>query len=180
MKKTDFDKILRNYVLQQLKYIKEHEEIIEILTPLVGKPINHQTLNKKRMGKFELVSNYGHFNIVGDYSHLIGYKNSKESYINIEPSSEFGRGFKYLDNCHGEAAKNRINKINSVDAKNAFEIFKKIDKAYNNLKDAFNEIESNNLDSYNFPCFYEIFELIEGVEGNKSETPLYKIYQLKK
>ena len=125
--KEKFAQILDSYIKNEQEYISEHEAIKEILKPLVGKPINGKTLNTKRLNGFKFDSRYGMFHIEGKFSHLIGYQNSSgyghsEDLIAIE-KSEGSRGFEYFDACHGSAAKNRIEQIQTLDKEKAFNLF---------------------------------------------------------
>jgi len=164
MKKSEFNKILKNYIDRESELIKEHEEVKAILKPLEGKPINGQVLNKKRLGKFRFTQSAGLYHIQGKYSHLIGYVNS-ENIISIQ-KTEYSRGFEYFDQCNGRAALERIEQIQNMDREKAFSIFSKIDKHFNAMVDLFGEIKSNKLDSYYFPVFYDVLNSIYKAKSN--------------
>ena len=60
MERKDFDKIIADYIASEEESIKENEEVIAILLPLIGKPINGRTLNKKVLDeKFKVTAEYG-------------------------------------------------------------------------------------------------------------------------
>ena len=52
--KKAFNDILSNYIADENKMIAEHEEVKEILLPLIGKEISGRVLNEKSLGKFKL------------------------------------------------------------------------------------------------------------------------------
>lgn len=164
MKRETFDQVLNDYIDREQDCINEHNEIKEILLPLVGKVANGQTLNKKRLGKFKLDLRYGMIHIEGKYSHLIGYQNSSgyshnESLIAVE-KTDFSRGFEYFDACNGSAAIKRIEQIKESDKDKAFNLFNNIDIHFNALKQLFGQIETQNFGSYDFPVYYNLLKSI--------------------
>lgn len=178
MEREQFEKILSDYISQEQEYINEHNEIKEILLPLVGKVANGQTLNKKRLGNFKLDLRYGLIHIEGKYSHLIGYQGSgygtNENLIAVE-KTDFSRGFEYFDACHGRAALERIEQIKNADKDKAFELFNKIEHHFNALKELFGDLETNNFDSYHFPAYYEVLRSIHSDDKYLKLTDFYYI-----
>lgn len=171
-----FDEILEAYIKQGQEYIDEHEAIKEILKPLVGKPINGRTLNEKRLNGLKFDSRHGMFHIEGKFSHLIGYQNSfgyghHEDLIAIE-KSEGSRGFEYFDACHGSAAKERIEQIQSLDREKAFNLFSQVESHFNSLRQLFGQIENENLGSYGFPAYYDVLRAIYNDDDNNNFNKL--------
>ena len=172
MKKSEFKKVVTNYIKEEEERIKEHEEVINILKPLEGKQFNFKTFNKKNLKGFKFVSENGMFYIKGKYSHLIGY--GKTPGVNVEQ-------FKDWDACNGKAAAERIEKIRSVDIERAFKIFNQIDKRFNELRNLFGDIEIEKLDSFNFPPYYDILRLIkEDKETSSDEIRMSDFYYIRK
>jgi len=174
---TMLQTIIENQISLEQSYIAEHEEIKAILLPLEGKPINGQTLNQKRLGeKFKLKESYGMFYMVGDYEHLIGYKNS-ENIIHVSGKEGESRGFEHFDACHGSAAQKRINQLQAVDSTKAAEIFSTIQTAFETLKTAFGDLERNKLTAFHFPAYYEALRTIQ---GEQKEIELNRFYHIRK
>lgn len=156
--------LIKEAIKREESYISEHNEILELLTPLDGKDINKRTLNSKRLGeKFKFRFQYGMFHIDGKYSHLIGYRENPT--INIEQ-------FKKYDACHGSAAEGRINKLKNIDVAKLEKISRKIDKHFNAIRETFGEIESNKLDSFNNPIYYDMLRNIYKDEDNNSYSKI--------
>jgi hypothetical protein len=185
MTKQKFDAILTAYIEQEQDYIKEHEQIKDILKPLEGKPINGRTLNDKRLNGFKFVNQYGMFHIYGKYSHLIGYENS-ENTISVDGRDagvdETGltipkhRGFKYMDACNGSAAQERIDKIKAIDHAKAFDVFQKIETHFNELRRLFGTVENEGLGSFDFPAYYSVLsQIYEPKNGDLKLTDFYFI-----
>jgi hypothetical protein len=181
MTKQDFKNILSSYVAEQQSYINEHNEIKAILLPLVGKPINGRTLNKKVLGeKFTFSVEYGSLCYVkGEYTHLIGYANS-ENIIAVEPIENISRGFNYFDACNGRAAQDRIHQIQNMDFDKAFGLFSEIEKSFNKLRELFGKLETSKLGSYYFPAYYDVLNTIYTPEKNHSSIKLSDFYYIRK
>lgn len=159
-----FDSVLTAYIEQEQDYINEHNQIRDILLPLVGKPIDGRTLNEKRLNGFKLVPQYGMYYIKGKYKHLIGYQNS-ENLIAVEKTN-YSRGFDYFDNCSGGAAAERIKQIEAANKDKAFELFSSIEQNFNELRRLFSEVEDKNFGSYHFPAYYEVLKTIYKEENS--------------
>ncbi len=179
MTKKQFKTILEAYKAQELKYIAEHLQIRAILLPLIGKPINGKTLNSKVLGDFKYSCEYGSLcYIKGEYTHLIGYSDS-ENTIAVEPIEGVSRGFDYFDNCHGGAAQERINQIDSLDFEKAYNIYSQIDKHFNKLRELFGDVERMKLGSYHFPPYYSVLNAIYKGEDSK-DIKLTDFYFIRK
>lgn len=152
MKKTDFKKVLTNYIKEEEARIKEHEEVLKMLQPLEGKQFNFRTFNKKVLKEFNFVPEYGMFYIKGKTSHLIGYRETPG--VNVEQ-------FKDWDACNGRAAKQRIEQIKNLDTDKAFKLFNQIEKHFNKLRELFGDIEREKLGSFNFPPYYDVLKMIK-------------------
>ncbi len=178
-----FDAILSAYIEQEQDYIKEHEAIKEILNPLLGKPINGRTLNEKRLNGFKYVQEYSMHYIKGKYTHLIGYINSgygNENVISIEKDEVTGhRGFEYLDNCNGGAAKERIELIKMSNKEKGFAIFKSIEEHFNALRRLFSEIDDMKFGSYHFPCYYDVLNSIYKEQDGRNDLKLTDFYHIR-
>ena len=172
MKKSEFKKVIANYIKDEEKRIREHEEVLNMLQPLEGKQFNFRTFNEKNLKGFKFIPEYGMFYIKGDYSHLIGYRETP--CVNIEQ-------FKEWDACNGRAAAERIEKIRSTDIERAFKIFNRIDKRFNELRELFGDIEREKLGSFNFPPYYEILKLIkEDKETSSDQIRMSDFYYIRK
>lgn len=171
-----FSKILASYIAKEQEYINEHEAIKAILLPLEGKPIDGRTLNKKTLGSFELSPQYGMYYIKGKFDHLIGYQNSSENTIQVNPTKGH-RGFIELDARHGRAAQERIELIKNTDKEKAFKLFSEIQKHFEALRRLFGQIEAEQLGSFHFPAYYEILNYIykEKQSGDLKLTDFYFI-----
>lgn len=170
--KTTVKQLIKEHIAQEVDYIREHKEILEILKPLDGKPINGRTLNDKRLNGYTFKPQYGMFYIVGKYEHLIGYSSSPT--IDTEK-------FKDWDACNGSAAEKRIEQLKNMDVKEFERIAKKIDKAFNELRYLFGDLENKNLGSFHNPVYYETLKSIfDENEGQSNEIQLYKFYYIRK
>jgi hypothetical protein len=165
--------ILDNYVNQEMEYIAEHDKIRAILLPLVGKPIDGRSLNKKVLGEFKFVPQYGMYYIKGKFEHLIGYQNS-ENLIAVE-KTDYSRGFEYFDNCHGGAARERIKQIETTNKDKVLKIYGEIEQHFNALRTLFGRIEDEKLGSYHFPAYYDLLNSIYK-EENSSDLKLTDFY----
>ena len=159
--------IIEKHIESELFSIREHDQIASILAPLEGKPINWQTLNKKRLSAFEaengytftLVSEYGMYHIQGKLEHLIGY--TENPFICLSNSSEYGkRGFEYFDNCYSGAAKERIEKLQNMDIEKTVAIFSSIRDNFEKLRELFGDLDRAKLGSFNNPVYHEILNSI--------------------
>ena len=160
MKKSEFKKVITNYIKTEEARIKEDEEIFEMLQPLEGKQFNFKTFNQKNLKGFIFSSDKGQFHIKGKFNHLIGYKQT--------PGVDAEK-FRDLDRCNGSAAKERIEKIRSTDIERAFKIFNQIDKRLNEIRNLFGDIESEGLSSFYFPVYYDILNLIKKDKETRSD-----------
>lgn len=179
--------LISEQIAQELATIKEHEQIASILAPLEGKPINGQTLNKKRLSAFDVENgytftfegNYGLYHIKGKFGHLIGY--AENPFIILSDSEEYGkRGFGYFDNCYFGAAKKRIEQLQSIDIDKMVLIFSGIRDNFENLRVLFGDVERNKLGSYNNPIYYDILRSIFSGDKNAHELQLSDFYYIRK
>jgi len=175
-----FDAILTAYIEQEHDYIREHEQVKEILKPLEGKPINGRTLNEKRLNGLKYVQEYSMHYIKGKYTHLIGYVSSgygHEDIISIEKNEATGhRGFEYLDACNGRAAQERINNVKAADHEKAYKVFKAIETNFNELRRLFAQVENDGFGSFDFPAYYNVLSSIyEPKNGDLKLTDFYFI-----
>lgn len=175
--KEKFLSVLDSYIDSQNDYIQEHEQVKEILLPLIGQPINGKTLNSKRLNGLKFERKYGMFYITGKYEHLIGYENS-ENLIAVE-KTDYSRGFEYFDNCSGGAARERIKQIHTIDKDKAFNVFSQIETHFNSLRELFGEVENKNLGSYHFPAYYDVLNTIYKEKDNK-DVKLTDFYFIRK
>jgi hypothetical protein len=175
--KTRILNLISEHIALENSYINEHDQIKSILKPLDGQPINGRTLNTKRLSAFEVTNGYpfkfkaqyGMFYIIGKYEHLIGY--NSEPIIKLSDSEEYGkRGFGYFDNCHNNAAKDRIYQLQCIDIDKMTEVFTAIETNFNNLRVLFGDVERNKLGSFYNPVYYEILNTIY-----KDDTDRYKL-----
>lgn len=157
--KTRIENLIKEGIEREQKYLNEHNEIVNILILLTGQQINGRTLNKKRLGRFKLSLQYGMFYIIGNYEHLIGYKDS-ETVISNQPIEKLTRGFDYLDSCHGKAAHERINQLKKLDIDLLVKIFSDIESNFDNLRVLFGDIERKYLGSFYNPIYYNILNSI--------------------
>lgn len=165
------NKLIKEGIKREESYLKEHNEILDILKPLEGKPFTHKSLNKSRLKGFKFISTYGMYYIEGLYSHLIGYKSS--NYISID-------NFKRYDICHGEAAKKRIEQLKNIDSVKLQKILNKISENFNELRFLFSDIEELKLGSFNNPIYYDMLRNIYNTENKKSSIELNKFYYIRK
>lgn len=171
--KATIKRLAKESIAREETYIKEHNEVLEILKPLEGKPINGRTLNAKRLGKFKLKTQYGMYHICGNQDHLIGYVSSS-NLINIEL-------FEKWDACNGSAAQERIEKIKRLDLDEFAKIGKKISKAFNELRFLFGDLDTKKLDSYNNPIYYDMLKSIfDENDGRSDEIQLHKFHYIRK
>lgn len=147
MKKSTFLKIVTAQIETEKSYILEHEEIKEILKPLEGETFTHKNLNVKRLKNLRFSQEYGMYYIIGKYSHLVGYNTNP--IINIE-------NFEKFDACHGSAAIERIEKLNSMDKEKFFKIFNEIEKTFKKLRLLFGSVETEKFGSYHNPIYYNV------------------------
>ncbi len=162
--KEKFAAVLDSYIERESDYIQEHEQIKEILLPLVGQPITGKVLNTKRLNGLKFERKYGMFYITGKYEHLIGY--DSENIIAVE-KTDYSRGFEYFDNCSGGAAKERIKQIQNTDKEKAFNLFSKIETHFNALRELFGQVETQKLGSYHFPAYYDVLDTIYKEENSR-------------
>jgi len=164
MKKSQFLKVVNDYIAKEEASIAEHEEICEILKPHIGKLINGRTLNEKNLRGYVLDQRYGMFYLKGKLqNHLIGY--ASHPYIHLE-STESSKGFFELDACAGRAARERVEKIRNTDLDKAFKIYNDIDKTFNKLRGLFRELDEEKLTSFHFAPFYDVLNAIYPKKGN--------------
>jgi len=145
MGKVQFIKIINAQIEQEKDYLKEHEEIKEILKSVNGEFFTHKVLNSKRLKTFEFRSQFGMFYIIGKYQHLAGYdSNPHINYIKFE---EF-------DSCHFRGAKSRILQLENIDKEKLFKLFSDVEKTLKKLRLLFGTIEKENLGSYHNPVYH--------------------------
>ena len=185
--KTTVLRLIDEHIAQELATIKEHEQIAGILAPLEGKPINGQTLNKKRLSAFEVENGYsftfewryGLYHIKGKFEHLIGY--AENPVIILSDSEEYGkRGFGYFDNCYFGAAKQRIKALQDIDVEKMVVVFSGIRDSFENLRVLFGDLERNKLGSYNNPIYYDLLRCIHDDDKNNQGVKLSSFYFLRK
>lgn len=183
MTRKQFNQVLTNYIVKEKAAIAEHEEIRAILLPLVGKPINHKTLNQKVLGKFSLKITCSMYYIKGQVGeHLIGYcgsSYSKENLISVE-KTDYSRGFDYFDACHGEAARQRIKQIETADKDGAYKLFAGIAKHFDALRTLFGDIERQNFGSYHFPPYYDLLGAMYANVDRRDVVKLSDFYFIRK
>jgi hypothetical protein len=177
MKKSQYNQILDSYISGELEGIREHEEIVQILLPLEGKQISGRVLNPSKLGKYTFKAQFGMFYICGQIEHLIGYEGGNESTIQVNETPTH-RGFEYLDNCSGNAARERVKQIEALREK-GYKHFFKVFKAFEALRLAFGDLEREGLSSYRFPAYYDILGAIQG-ETNPMGAKLSDFYYIKK
>jgi len=163
--KEKFLSVLDSYIEREKDYIKEHDQIRDILLPLEGQPINGKVLNAKRLNGLKFERKHGMFYIVGKYDHLIGYE-SRENMIAVQ-KTDYSRGFEYFDNCSGGAARERIKQIETTNKDKAFELYSKIEQHFNALRELFGEVEDKKLGSYYFPAYYDVLNTIYKEENSR-------------
>lgn len=159
MKKSTFNKILKEAISRELSYQKEHNEVLEMLKPLEGKQFNFKTFSTKNLKGFEFEARAGLFHIKGKYSHLIGYRETHG--VSVER-------FKEWDASHSSTSIKRVEKLEAVDKDKVFKIFSQIDKHFTKLRELFGEIDREGLGAYNLPCYYDL--LMEISEDNQHVT----------
>ena len=181
MERKEFDKIIADYIAREEESIKEHEEVRAILLPLIGKPINGRTLNKKVLGeKFKFTVEYGSmYYIKGEQNHLIGYSNSSENTIAVE-KTDYSRGFDYFDTCCGGAARERIEQIKNSNLDEAFKTFSSIAQKFDEMRVLFGDIERQGLGSFRFAPYYSILASIYTPSKNFSDIKLSDFYFIRK
>jgi len=173
--KTTILKLIDEQISQECDYIREHEQIKDILKPLEGQIISGRVLNKKRLSAFdvdngytfEFYSKYGMFHIKGKYEHLIGY--DSEPVIIIDKTDGVSRGFSYFDGCHGSAAQARINQLKNINVDKLVSIFGQIKDNFDNLCTLFGDVERNNLGSFHNPIYYNILRAIKPNESKSGD-----------
>jgi len=173
-----FDSILSDYISNETEYINEHDAIKAILQPLEGKPIDGRTLNKKVLGDFKFTHEYSMYYITGKHQHLIGYSSS-ENRIAID-KTDYSRGFDYFDNCHGNAARERIAQIKALDKEKAKALFCQIESHFNALRQLFGDVEREKLGSYHFPAYYDVLRAIYSDEKERDNVKLTDFYYIRK
>lgn len=174
----NFDGILADYITREQGYINEHDAIKAILQPLEGKAIDGRTLNKKVLGDFKFEQKYGMFYIIGKNEHLIGYASS-ENIIAIE-KTPYSRGFEYFDNCHGNAARERINQIQALNKDKAKALFCSIEEHFNALRQLFGDVEREKLGSYYFPAYYDTLRAIYNENKANNDIKITDFYFIRK
>jgi hypothetical protein len=147
MKKSTFLKIVTAQIETEKSYILEHEEIKEILKPLEGEVFTHKILNVKRLKNLRFSQEYGMYCIIGKYSHLVGYNTNP--IINIE-------NFEKFDACHGYAAAERIEKLNTMNKDEFFKLFNEIEKTFKKLRLLFGAVETEKFGAYHNPIYYSV------------------------
>jgi len=184
--KTTILNLIDEQIKQESDYIREHEQIKCILTPLAGKTISGSVLNKHRLSAFDndngytfkFVYKYGMFHIKGKYEHLIGY--DSEPIITIDKNDN-SRGFVYFDACHGTAAKERINQLKNINIDLMVKVFSGIKENFETLCTLFGDIERNNLGSFHNPIYYNILRAIKPDESKIGDkVRLSDFYYLRK
>ena len=102
------------------------------------------------------------FYLIGKYEHLFGY-NSKP-FIN---SNDFHEKF---DTYHFQDALERIENLNILNINQLVKLFNQIE--YN-----FNDLEINNLTSFNNPIYYKLLNIIH---DNNDDVKLSNFYYIRK
>ena len=170
--KRSVKKIIQAQIEKEQARIEEHSQILEIIKANEGKQFNLRTFNARTLGeKFNFQSRCGMFYIEGSESHLIGYHSTPE--VNAEK-------FKDWDTRNGSAAKERIERLKSLDIDKVVKQFKAIEKHWEGLREAFGDVEREALGSFHNPIYYELLRNIEGEKTTRNENELYKMYYLRK
>lgn len=145
--KKSVQKMIEEYIKTEQFGIDEHNEIKAILQQCEGKQFNMVTFRNK-LGDYRFIGKYGQFRLQkgNGFEHLIGYDSDL---INSER-------FEELDNCCGNAAIERIEKLKNIDVDMIVKLFGNIEKSVLSIMDSFKEIEKCKLRDYNNPIYYDL------------------------
>jgi hypothetical protein len=172
--------IIENYIAREQDAINEHDQIAAILKTVEGKEISGKVLTKKLLGEnLRFKHEYSMYYIVGKYTHLIGYSGGGESVIAVE-KTDYSRGFEYFDACQGNAARERIEKLNNIDQGAILKVFGDIEKTFNKLRTLFGDIERQELGSFNNPVYYDLLRSIYEQKDGHSQVKLTEFYFIRK
>lgn len=168
--KTRIEKLRAEQIEKERGYIKEHEQIAGILVSVDGKTIDGRTFNAKKLGTFKFSKKYGMFYITGQFEHLIGY--DTEPIVNAAQ-------FEDWDNCHGSAAKDRIEQIENMDIDKLAGIISEIEDKFNGLRELFGDLERAKMGSYHNPIYHNILRMVQG-DADEKEIRLFDFWYIKK
>lgn len=170
--KKAVEKIISDYIAEEMLNIEEHDRIAEILKAQKGKPYNRRTFSDKVMGDgLKYVPHISLVYIEGRTRHLIGYDSTPE----VDPLK-----FEQWDACNGRAARERIEKLKNLDIEKVTKLFSQIEKHWEGLRKMFGDVERESLGSYDNPVYYELLRNIDDRKESDRENQLYKMYYIRK
>lgn len=143
--------VIAEYIARERADIAEHDAIRNILAPLVGKPIDGRTFNKRRLPDgYKFYAKHSWFVIAAPSGreHQIGY--NSDPYVSLE-------NYEKHDACNGSAALARITKCESLNIEALEKIHSDIVKG---LELIFNALNSKECDSYTNPVYYDMLSNI--------------------
>ena len=151
--------------------LASHNEVLEILKSVEGKPFNLRTFSKKVLtDKFEFNSSHGQFHIFNKHdkqNHLIGYHNQHG--VN---SAKFYE----LDICYSKGSEERIYQLENLDVKKLVKLQKLLSKHFNAIRDLFGAMDSQKLDSYYNPIAYKLMQSVFDHESGDTRNNI-KLYE---
>lgn len=178
MTKREFKQILAAYIAEEQNNIMHHDAIKSILLKVDGKLMNGRTLNKRLFEgtPYSYQPQYGMYYIVSPVgNHLIGYERSSD-YVNAAQFEEY-------DACCGNAAKQRVENMQSCDVDKAYKAFKQVYKHFEGLRKAFGDLERLGFSSHKFHAYHDVMKFIfdhENEGHNYSKIRLTDFYYLRK
>lgn len=132
--------------------LQSHLEVLELLKLVDEKPINKITFSKKILNGKEILGKYGMFYIKnGEREHLIGYRSSP--FVSV-------KDFERFDSCHSVGARERIQKIESLDMNKVHFTFGHLELALSTLTTIMGNIKEDKLNSFNNPLYYDIMKML--------------------
>ena len=170
--KKSVTKLISDAIARNQHDLNEHLTICEMLRPLVGKEVNHRTLNPKRLGEFELRQNYStpYIYLKGaDYGHCINLPNNV---IDID-------AFHESDTCNYKGASERLAKLKSLDIVQLVKTFGKAEKLFNELRFIFGDIEQQKIGSFENPAYYELVSLVQG-DAREKDIEAHRFHYIRK
>lgn len=172
MTTQEIKQIIQKQIEQEKEYLSEHSFIWQLLKGKEGKPINYKTFKRKdiELAGFRIVHEFGMTKIKGLHDHLI-------SYNGLVPSLE---EFEKYDSCHGKAAVQRIEKLESLDINKIKKHFGNIEKCFNSILESFGDIERDSLGSFNNPIYYALLKFIFPETDPYNKFKLSDLYYLRK
>lgn len=157
-------------IAENQKQIDSHNRVKELIATVEGKPANKITFSAKKLGE--------NFNFWNDrVSHQItdckSGLNHSVAYLGCELSVA---GFVALDAPYGNGAIDRLEKLQKLDVEKLYKVFSIIQKNLYVVFEAFADIESLNLDSFNNPIYYQIFDCIYKEDTYSYDIGAYKLH----